>query len=206
MCASGCSTPLFSSCVTAHEYFDPVVLGMYELGCVVDRVERRSKVQKSCLANSGHSIVCTDKFGLCGTLGIEDSPPPECPHIFGCTANDASTHHLRIPLPSALNTNGSLRVSIRYFIRCASFLRSSWSGALTLVLKNATEVLVSGLSRFVANSVFTTILWNSTLLTCPSFLESSSMINLYEACMLRYRYQVDYFKEVVCLDLLRVCL
>jgi hypothetical protein len=31
------------------------------------------------------------------------------------------------------------------------------------------------------------------------------MFNLYEGCMLRYRYQIDYAKEVV-FDLLRVCL
>jgi hypothetical protein len=34
------------------------------------------------------------------------SPPPECPRMLGCTANDVSTHYLKMPLPLALSISG----------------------------------------------------------------------------------------------------
>ena len=47
----------------------------------------------------------------------KDNPPPECPLMFGWTANDASTHHFKMPLPLALRISGSVHVPLRYFIR-----------------------------------------------------------------------------------------
>jgi hypothetical protein len=35
-----------------------------------------------------------------------DSPPPECPRMLGCTANDVSTHHFKMPLPLAVRISG----------------------------------------------------------------------------------------------------
>ena len=80
----------------------------------------------------------------------KDSPPPECPRMFGWTANDASTHHFRMPLPLALRIRGIDRVPLRYFMRWLSFFQSSLSGARTLVVRNAMAVQVSGLARLVA--------------------------------------------------------
>jgi hypothetical protein len=106
-----------------------------------------------------------------------DNPPPECPRMLGWTAKEASTHHLRMPLPSALRISGSFRVPRRYFIRCTNFLQSCSSGCCTLEVRNATEVQVSGLARLVANNVFATKLWNCTDLSDGSFGQSSSTLN-----------------------------
>ena len=47
----------------------------------------------------------------------KDNPPPECPRMLGWTANDASTHHFKMPLALALRISGSMRVPLRYFIK-----------------------------------------------------------------------------------------
>jgi hypothetical protein len=72
---------------------------------------------------------------------FNDKPPPECLLILAkrarhdtCTSVSfltprVSTHHLSIPLPSALSMSGILRVPLRYFIRCASFFQSSVFGS-----------------------------------------------------------------------------
>ena len=112
---------------------------------------------------------------IMGNPRPNDNPPPECPRMFGCTANDPSTHHLRMPLPFALRTNGILRVPRRYFIRWTSLAQSSLSGARTRVVRNATAVQVSGLALLVAYKVFATRLWNSTVLFVMSFSHSSSI-------------------------------
>jgi hypothetical protein len=105
------------------------------------------------------------------------SPPRECPRMLGCTANDASTHHFRMPLQFALRISGIVRLPLRYLIKCIMLVQSSLSGALTLVVKNASEVQVSGLARLAAYNVLANRLWNSTTLSCLSFSQLSSTLN-----------------------------
>jgi hypothetical protein len=71
-------------------------------------------------ADRWHEVISTNDLGLRRAPSIEfllveltmgnprpkDSPPPECPRMLGCTANDASTHHFRMPLPLALRISG----------------------------------------------------------------------------------------------------
>jgi hypothetical protein len=105
-----------------------------------------------------------------------DSPPPECPRILGCTANDASIHHFRMPLPLALKISGIVRVPLMCLIRWTNLVQPSLSGAHPLVVRNAIAVQVSYLARPVAYNVFATRLWNSTALSCLSFSQSSSTL------------------------------
>ena len=86
-----------------------------------------------------------------------DNPPPECPLIFGCTANDASTHHLSMRLPFALRTSGRSFVPLMYRIKCENLDQLSTSGSRTRVVRNAIDVHVSGLARLVTYSVFATM-------------------------------------------------
>ena len=79
----------------------------------------------------------------------KDNPPPECPRMLGWTANDASTHHFKIPLPLALRINSSVRVTLMYLIMWTILAQSSRPGARNLVVRNATSVQVSGLARLV---------------------------------------------------------
>jgi hypothetical protein len=94
----------------------------------------------------------------------KDRPPPECPRMLVWTANDASTHHFKMPLPLALNISGTLWVPLMYLIRWTNLVQSSLSGSHTLVVQNAIAVQVSGLARLVAYKVFATRLWNSAAL------------------------------------------
>jgi hypothetical protein len=64
-----------------------------------------------------------------------DSPPPVCPLISGCTAKDPSTHHLSMPVEAALNISGRVLVPQRYLIIWANLVQSSVSGSLTLVVR-----------------------------------------------------------------------
>jgi hypothetical protein len=80
---------------------------------------------------------------------------------------DASTHHLRMPLPSAFRIRGSLLVPLRYFIKCDIFFQPSVSGARTLVVRNAMDVQVSGLARLVEQKVFSSQYYG-ILSTCLS--------------------------------------
>ena len=75
-------------------------------------------------------------------------PPPVCPRISGCTPNDPSIHHLSIPPPLALKVRGNFLVPLMYFIRWVNLDQSSVSGSLTLVVRNAIAVQVSGLARW----------------------------------------------------------
>ena len=109
----------------------------------------------------------------------KDSPPPECPCMLGWTANEASTHHFRMPLLLALSVNGSLHVPLRYFIRCDNLCHSSLSGSCTLMVKNVMDVHVSGLACLVTNKVFATRLWNSMALSGLSFSQSSLILNRF---------------------------
>ena len=99
----------------------------------------------------------------------KEIPPPECPHVLGWTANDASTHHFKIPLPLALRISGSVRVPLMYLIMLTILSQSSRLGARTLVVRTVTAVQVSGLARLVAYKDFATRLWNCTVLICGSF-------------------------------------
>ena len=87
-------------------------------------------------------------------------PPPVCPRIFGCTANDASTYHSNLPLESAPSVSGIESVALRYSTKCHNFFQSSMVGSLTLVVRNEIDVEVSGLACFVTKNVFATI-WYS---------------------------------------------
>jgi hypothetical protein len=77
----------------------------------------------------------------------KDSPPHECPRMLGCTANNAYTHHFRIPLPLAPRISGIVRAPLLYLIRWTSLVQLSLSGAHTLVVNNVISVQVSGLDR-----------------------------------------------------------
>jgi hypothetical protein len=85
-----------------------------------------------------------------------DSPPPECPHMLGCTANGASTHHFKMPLQLALSISGMVRVPLMYLIKWTKLFQSSLLGAHTLVVRNAIALQVSGLDRLVEYNVFAT--------------------------------------------------
>ena len=80
----------------------------------------------------------------------KDKPPPECPHILGWTANYASNHHFKIPLPLSLRVSEGLIVTMRCYIRCIHLAQSSSPGARTLVVVNAMGVQVSGLALLAA--------------------------------------------------------
>ena len=91
-----------------------------------------------------------------GYLLLNDNPPPECPRMLGWIANNASTHHFKIPPPLALRISGSVRVPLMYLTMWTILAQLSRSGAQTLVVRNATAVQVSGLARLVAYTVFAT--------------------------------------------------
>jgi hypothetical protein len=76
--------------------------------------------------------------------------------MLGCTANDASTHRFRMPLPLALRISGIVRVPMMYLIKWTNSFQSSLPGARTLVVRNASVVQLSGLARLVEYSVFAT--------------------------------------------------
>ena len=102
----------------------------------------------------------------------KDKPPPEYPLILVWNANDASTHHFKIPLPLVLRINRSVHVHMMHCIKCTSLEQSSLLGARTLVVKNLMNVQVSSLARLVAHKLFAARLWNFTILFCFSFLRS----------------------------------
>jgi hypothetical protein len=91
-----------------------------------------------------------------GKPRLRDSPPPECPRMLKCTANDASTHHFRMPLPVALGISSIVRVPLIYLIKLNNLFQSSLSGARTLVVRNVIAVQVSILARLVEYNVFAT--------------------------------------------------
>ena len=76
--------------------------------------------------------------------------------MLGRTANDASTHHFKIPLPLVLRISGSVRMPLVYLIMWTNLAQLSRLGARTLVVRNATAVQVSGLASLVAYKVFAT--------------------------------------------------
>ena len=86
----------------------------------------------------------------------KENPPTECPRILGWTANDASTHHFKIPLPLALIISGSVRVPLMYLIMWNILAQLYRLDACTTVFRNATDMQVYGLARLVAYKVFAT--------------------------------------------------
>jgi hypothetical protein len=105
-----------------------------------------------------------------GNPRTKDSPPPQCPRMLGCTANGASTHHFRMPLPLSLRISGIMRAPLMYLIKWTNLVQSSLSGAHTLVVKNTIAVQVSDLARLVAYTVFATRLLNSTSMSCLLYM------------------------------------
>ena len=117
-----------------------------------------------------HEVISAHQFSLCRATGVEfcfvelttvnprpkDNPPPECPRMLGWTSNDASTHHFKIPLPSALRISDSVRVPLMYLIMWTILSQSSRSGDQIISVRNATSVQVSGLARLVAYILFAT--------------------------------------------------
>jgi hypothetical protein len=91
-----------------------------------------------------------------GKPRTRDSPLPECPRLLGCTENDASTHHFKIPLPLALHISGIVRVPLMHLIKWTNLFQSSLSGARTLVVRNVIVVQVSSLDRLAEYNVFDT--------------------------------------------------
>jgi hypothetical protein len=85
-----------------------------------------------------------------------DNPSPGSPRMLGSTANDASTHHFRMPLPLALKISGILQVPMMYLIKWTNLFQLSMPGDRTLVVRNAIAVQVSGLARLVEYNVFAT--------------------------------------------------
>ena len=67
-------------------------------------------------------------------------PPPECPCVVVWTANNALTHHFKIPLPLALRVSLSLLVPLRYHIRYNNLTQFSSLGARTIVFRNSMYV------------------------------------------------------------------
>ena len=123
-----------------------------------------------------HEVINANIFCFCGTFRVEllfcganigkkiptYKTPPECPLILGWTVNDASTHHIKIPLQLALRVSEILRVPLMYRIICTKLSQSSLLVACTLVVRNVMDVQVSGLAILVAYKCFATRLWKST--------------------------------------------
>ena len=117
-----------------------------------------------------HEVIIAYQFSLCRAAGVEfffveltmvnllpkDNPPPECPRMLGWTANDASTHHFKIPLPLALRISGSVRLPLMCLIVWTNLAQSYRSCAQTILVRNATAVKVSGLACLVAYKVSAT--------------------------------------------------
>ena len=86
----------------------------------------------------------------------KDNTPPECPRMLGWTANNAPTHHFKIPLLMVLRMSSSVRVPLMYLIMWTILAQSPRSGAQNIVGRNATAVQVYGLACLVAYTVFAT--------------------------------------------------
>ena len=71
--------------------------------------------------------------------------------VLGWTTKEPSTHHLTIFVESALKIRGRVSVARKYLIKRTSLVQSSSSGKITLVVRNATVVWISGRARLVAN-------------------------------------------------------
>ena len=83
---------------------------------------------------------------MIGNPRPKDDPTPECPQILVWTSSDASTHHLKIPLPLSMRVSIILHVPLIYCIRCTKLAQSSSLGASTLFVINAMDEQVSGRS------------------------------------------------------------
>ena len=99
---------------------------------------------------------------MIGNPRPKDKPPTECPRILGWNANNASTHHFKIPLQLALRVSKRLSVTLMHCIRCTKISQFSSSSAFTLFVRNKMAVQVLVHSLLVAYKFLPTRLWNST--------------------------------------------
>ncbi len=100
------------------------------------------------------------------------NPPPVWPHMFGCTANEASMYRIHSPSFSALRIRGQSWSPLKYSFRWHNFSQSSVSGALTLVVRNAMFRQVSSLAHLVTYRVFAAIVWKDAAASKDNFLQS----------------------------------
>ena len=113
-----------------------------------------------------------------------ESPPTLCPLMLGWTANDSSIHHFRITVPPPPRMSGIFLVLLRHFIIWANFFQLLVSSSLTLVVRNTTDVQVSGISLLVVYSVLDTRLWNPLALSGIIFSQSLSTLNRFSSAVL----------------------
>ena len=129
-----------------------------------------------------HEVTIAYQFSLCRAAGVE--------FLFCGTHNGKSAPQrqsstrmpshvrmdskrcvhlpLQIPLPLAMRISRSVRVPLLYLIMWTILSQSSRAGAQTLLIRNSTDVQVSGLACVLYN-VFVTKLCNCTVLLCGSF-------------------------------------
>jgi len=68
---------------------------------------------------------------------------------------------------------------LKYSIRCLSFSQSFLSGALTLIVRNATDRHVSGLALLVTYNIFARMVWKSAAISFGNFSQSSLTVNRF---------------------------
>ena len=78
-----------------------------------------------------------------------------------CTANAASTFHLRKLILPDFNVRHNSWTTTRYFISLSSLFQSTWLGCFTLVHKTAIVGLMSGLDLLHKNKHISTVVWNN---------------------------------------------
>ena len=82
---------------------------------------------------------------------LSEAVPPVWILVLGWTPKEPSTHHLTMLVESALKIRGRVGVARKYLIKRTRLVQSSSSAQITLVIRNATSVWISGRARLVAN-------------------------------------------------------
>ena len=96
-----------------------------------------------------------------------------------CTANAASTFHLRKLILPDFNVRHNSWTTTRYFISLSSLFQSTWLGCFTLVHKTAIVGLMSGLYFLKKKKPLDTVVWkNWSLLLFSGSLPSTLNIFL----------------------------
>ena len=103
------------------------------------------------------------------------NPPPECPRMLGWTANDASTHHFKMPLPLALRISSSVLVLLMYLI---IFFVPFYYNRLGWVLK-----LSSLETLHLCNCPAWLVWWN--IKSLPRGCETAQSYHVVASCNLR---------------------
>ena len=80
-----------------------------------------------------------------------EAVPPVWLLVSGWTPKEPFTCHLTKFVESALKIRGRVSVARKYLIKRISLVQSSSSGQKTMVVRNATNVWISGRARLVAN-------------------------------------------------------